>query len=85
MELKRQTIPLVGVSAEPLSNSLYTWHGNLRGPVGTPFEGGVFHFELVFPNNYPVSPPTIRAFTTIPHPNVFGTTICLDILDANNR
>ena len=84
--MEDQKIPLVGVSARPLSNSLYTWHGNLRGPDGTPFEGGVFHFELTFPPNYPVSPPTIRTFTPIPHPNVLGgTSICLDILDGNNK
>ena len=85
-ELEDQTVPLVGVSARPLSNSLYIWHGNLRGPEGTPFEGGVFHIEIVFPMNYPVSPPSIKTFTPFPHPNVIGgTNICLDILDANNR
>jgi ubiquitin-protein ligase len=64
-ELEECTIPLVGVSARPLSSSLYTWHGNLRGPVGSPFEGGVFHIEITFPQNYPVSPPSIRLFTAI--------------------
>ena len=48
-ELEDSPIPLVGVSARPLSSSLFTWHGNLRGPEGTPFEGGVFHIELNFP------------------------------------
>lgn len=48
-ELEDSKIPLVGVAARPLSNSLYVWHGNLRGPEGTPFEGGVFHIELTFP------------------------------------
>jgi ubiquitin-protein ligase len=76
----------VGVSARPLSNSLYIWHGNLRGPEGTLYEGGVFHFEIVFPMNYPIGPPTIRSFTNIPHPNVIGgTNICLDILDGTNK
>lgn len=48
-ELEDNTIPLVGVSARPLSSSLYTWHGNIRGPSGTLYAGGVFHFEIVFP------------------------------------
>ena len=48
-ELEDTPIPLFGVSARPLSSSLYTWHGNLRGPEGSPFEGGVFHIEIVFP------------------------------------
>ena len=84
-DLEDSSIPLVGVSARPLSSSLYTWHGNLRGPEGTLYEGGVFHLELVFPTNYPVSPPTIKLFTTVHHPNVFGNTLCLDILDVNQK
>ena len=84
-ELDEQTVPLVGISARPLSSSMYTWHGNLRGPEGTPFEGGVFHFEMVFPTNYPVSPPTLKLFTPIPHPNVFAQSICLDILDLSQK
>jgi len=85
-ELEDSPIPLFGVSARPLSSSLYIWHGNLRGPEGTPFEGGVFHMELVFPLDYPVSPPTIKLFTQIPHPNVlYGNSVCLDILDKNQR
>ncbi len=84
-ELEDQSVPIVGVSARPLSSSMYMWHGNLRGPEGTPFDGGVFHFELNFPTNYPVSPPAIKLFTTLPHPNVFGQTLCLDILDATKK
>lgn len=85
-ELEECSIPLVGVSARPLSSSLYTWHGNLRGPVGSPFEGGVFHIEITFPQNYPVGPPAIKLFTPITHPNVpGGTSICLDILDVNQK
>ena len=84
-ELEDQTIPIVGVSARPLSSSLFTWHGNLRGPEGSHYEGGVFHFEIVFPKNYPVSPPKITPFTHIPHPNVIGNNICLDMLDIKEK
>lgn len=85
-ELEDCQVPLVGVSARPLSNSLYTWHANLRGPEGTPFEGGVFHLEITFPQDYPVSPPTIRLFTPLPHPNVLSeTSVCLDILDIKQK
>ena len=85
-ELEDSQIPLVGVTARPLSNSLYIWHGNLRGPEGTPYEGGVFHIEITFPQDYPVSPPTIKLFTPLPHPNVLTeTSICLDILDVKQK
>lgn len=81
-ELEDSKIPLVGVSARPLSNSLYEWHGNLRAPANSPFAGGVFHLEITFPQNYPMSPPSIVLCTPITHPNVpGGRNICLDILE----
>ena len=77
--------PLVGVTAKPLPNDMYTWHGNLRGPSGTKWESGVFHFEMSIPHDYPCSPPSIKIFASIPHPNVFGNTLCLDMLDKNHK
>ena len=43
-ELQEAKVPLVGVSATPLPDNLFEWHGNLRGPKQTIYEGGVFHF-----------------------------------------
>jgi ubiquitin-conjugating enzyme E2 A len=79
-EIQNEKIPTVGVTARPLETDLFTWHANIRGPEKTPYEGGVFHLELKFPQSYPNHPPTIRIFNNIPHPNVFGGYICLDIL-----
>jgi len=62
---------------------LFTWHGNLRGPEGTLYEGGIFHIELKFPSTYPNHPPTVTLFNPIPHPNVFGNYICLDMIQRN--
>lgn len=70
----------MGVTARPLESDLFTWHANIRGPEGTPYEGGVFHLELKFPLSYPNHPPTIRLFNKLSHPNVFGDYICLDML-----
>ena len=84
-ELMEAREPLVGVTAKPLPNDMFTWHGNIRGPVGTKWETGVFHFEMSIPIDYPVSPPSITIFAPIPHPNVFGNTLCLDMLDTKNR
>ena len=61
------------------------WHVNLRPNEGR-FSGSVFHFELVFPDDYPSQPPTVHLMsTTMPgHPNVFGSGrrgfICLSML-----
>jgi ubiquitin-protein ligase len=79
-EIEREKIPTVGVTARPLDNDFFTWHANIRGPEKTLYEGGVFHLEMKFPLSYPNHPPTIRLFNNVPHPNVFGNFICLDML-----
>ncbi len=84
-ELKNAAVPLVSVAAAPTEDNFFVWHANLRGPESSAFYGGVFHLEITFPQNYPVSPPSIRTFTEIPHPNVFGNTICLDLLQPKTK
>jgi ubiquitin-protein ligase len=84
-ELEENTIPTVGVTARPTDKDIFTWRGNLRGPEGTPYHGGVFHIEIKFTELYPTEPPTIRLMTPLTHPNVFGTSICLDMLNSKDR
>ena len=47
---------------------------------GTPYEGGVFHMKITFPNDYPATSPSVSIFTPLPHPHVYGYRICLDLL-----
>jgi len=35
----------------------------------------------LFPLEYPVKAPSITLLTDIPHPNVFGKKLCLDMLE----
>jgi len=85
-ELRNSTIPLVGITAAPLNDDLYTWHGNLRPASDSPYKGGVFHFEMVFPQNYPIDPPSLTLFNCdIKHPNIFGNKLCLDMLEKNPK
>ena len=84
-EIEENTIPTVGVTAAPLDNDNFTWRANLRGPEGTPYYGGVFHLEIKFTQLYPTEPPTITLMTPLSHPNVFGTTVCLDMLQNNEN
>ncbi len=72
----------MGVVARPLDSDLFTWHGNIRGPADTLYDGGIFHIELKFPLSYPNHPPTVTLFTHIPHPNVFDNYICLDMIQT---
>ena len=71
------------MSAVPSDDNMYVWYANIRGPVGTAYEGGVFHMTITFPQNYPVSAPSIELATDVPHPNVFGRTLCLDMLQES--
>lgn len=47
------------------------------GPEGTCFEGGVFPARLVFPPDYPLSPPKMKFTCEIFHPNSKFFSVCL--------
>jgi ubiquitin-conjugating enzyme E2 D/E len=59
---------VVGPSGDP-SKCVAT----ILGPVGTPYEGGIFTFDYIFPENYPGAPPKLRCATKIFHCNVNET------------
>jgi len=64
---------LWGVAASPTSENIMEWRVNLKGPVGSLFEGGVWHIKFTFPAKYPVDPPGVKLFTKLPcHPNVLN-------------
>lgn len=50
-------------------SSFYAFISGCRGPEGTCFEGGVFPARLVFPPDYPLSPPKMKFTCEIFHPN----------------
>ena len=53
----------------------------LTGPEGTVFEDGVFVARLIFPQDYPLNPPTMRFTSKIFHPNIYPDgRVCISIL-----
>jgi ubiquitin-conjugating enzyme E2 D/E len=78
-ELKKNGIP--NISAGPSSDNIFEWVAIIEGPIGTPYEGGIFNLNISIPTNYPFKPPIVIFTTKIYHPNINSTgSICLDIL-----
>jgi len=50
-------------SAAPLEDDIFEWHCTLRGPAGTDYEGGLYHFRIKLPAEYPFRPPAIQMLT----------------------
>jgi ubiquitin-conjugating enzyme E2 D/E len=80
-KIREDTPP--NVSAGPIDDSDITrWAATIIGPTESPFEGGIFRMEIIFPKEYPFKPPHIKFLTKVYHPNIspHGGDICLDIL-----
>lgn len=53
----------------------------IQGPVGTPYEGGLFRMKVVLGENFPSNPPKGFFITKIFHPNVAKNgAICVNTL-----
>lgn len=79
LDMQKDDTP--NLSASPINDNLFEWEAVILGPIGTPYEGGVFNLTISIPSNYPFKPPTVIFKTKIYHPNINSSgSICLDIL-----
>ncbi len=73
--------PPPNIEAAPQAENLFLWEVIITGPVDTPYEGGKFKLEVIFPQEYPFHPPKVKFITKIFHPNInLKGGICLGIL-----
>ncbi|CAH0487697.1 unnamed protein product [Peronospora farinosa] len=72
-------------SVSAVDNDLMHWNAMLAGPENSPYSGGVFNLDLVFPIEYPFKAPKVRFLTRVYHPNVKSQSgeICADIINEN--
>jgi ubiquitin-conjugating enzyme E2 J2 len=59
--MQREPPPFVW--AVPDEKNILTWNYIIRGPPDSPFAGGEFHGQLLFPSEYPFKPPGIKMLT----------------------
>ncbi|XP_046996407.1 ubiquitin-conjugating enzyme E2 G2 isoform X1 [Schistocerca americana] len=84
-EYKQLTLnPPEGIIAGPINEeNFFEWEALITGPEGTCFEGGVFPAKLVFPPDYPLSPPKMQFTCEMFHPNIYADgRVCISILHA---
>ena len=76
-----QTNPPENCSASSVNDDIRHWNAIIIGPTGTPYEGGMFKLDVLFPQDYPFKAPDIKFLTKVYHPNISSSgRICLDIL-----
>ena len=73
-----------GMVAGPVdADNLFEWEAVVMGPPGTPYDGGCFAARVSFPQDYPMSPPTMKFTSPMWHPNVFANgVVCISILHS---
>ncbi|KAL0947149.1 hypothetical protein HGRIS_013277 [Hohenbuehelia grisea] len=76
--------PCTDYTAAPLEDDIFEWHCTIRGPSDTEFEGGLYHFRILLPAEYPFRPPSIMMLT----PNgrfELNTKICISFTNYHEE
>ena len=60
--------PTMGISASPITGNIFEWHANIKGPEGTPYDGGIYHLKISLPKDYPNSAPKFSSMCPLTNP-----------------
>ncbi|EAL64182.1 hypothetical protein DDB_G0286511 [Dictyostelium discoideum AX4] len=66
--------------AKPSISNILEWHYVIYGPPDTPYHGGYYHGQIIFPVEYPYKPPSIL-MTTPSGRFVCNSRICTSMSD----
>uniref|UniRef100_A0A6P7GH82 Ubiquitin-conjugating enzyme E2 T n=1 Tax=Diabrotica virgifera virgifera TaxID=50390 RepID=A0A6P7GH82_DIAVI len=78
--LKMSSSPPQGICVYS-KDEQYHLEAKLTGPQDSPYKNGVFTLDIIVPEKYPFSPPSITFVTKIYHPNIDDNgRICLDLI-----
>jgi len=78
---KIQSDPVEGIAVDLFDDNLFEWKVFIEGPKETFYEGGIFQLAMKFPQDYPMSPPTVHFASDFWHPNVYPDgKVCISIL-----
>jgi ubiquitin-protein ligase len=82
--LEIQQNPLDLVCAAPVSElNMFEWHANVMGAPSSKYSGNIFHLKINYPQNYPQNAPRVHLYTTVHRSHVYGSWICLDMLETH--
>lgn len=89
-EIEKQNLKSLGIYIVFNENNVLNAQAMIVGPEGSLYEGGFLFFNIIFPKNYPFSPPDVSYVSRNKvriHPNIYvgnGTNglgkVCLSIL-----
>lgn len=92
-ELKKLKLEEQGIYVHFNEDDILKARAIIIGPKNTPYENGILYFNIVFPNNYPYSPPKVMYYSYSKiriHPNLyvgipsnnFQGKVCLSIINT---
>ena len=86
-EFKKSDLHTHGIYCEFDEKNLYKVYALIIGPKDTPYEDGFYFFKIEFPQNYPLSPPSVIYMTQGHHirfnPNLYTNgKVCVSILNT---